>query len=90
MTDFFFNYGLFLAKTATIVIAIISVLLSVFIMAGRKQTAKRESFEIKKLNKKYDDMAMATPAIVGDRLLIRTSARLYCIQNSADGVAETK
>jgi len=36
------------------------------------------------LHKNYladDDMAMATPAIVGDRLLIRTSARVYCIRN---------
>lgn len=29
-----------------------------------------------------DDMCMATPALAGDRLLIRTSARLYCISNS--------
>jgi outer membrane protein assembly factor BamB len=28
-----------------------------------------------------DDMGMATPAIVGDRLLIRTAARMYCIQS---------
>lgn len=28
-----------------------------------------------------DDMGMATPAIVGNRLLIRTSARIYCIQS---------
>jgi len=34
-----------------------------------------------------DDMAMATPAIAGDRLLIRTSARVYCIQNGASGPA---
>ncbi|EMI21229.1 serine/threonine protein kinase related protein-like protein [Rhodopirellula maiorica SM1] len=27
-----------------------------------------------------DDMAMATPAIAGDRLLIRTATRIYCIQ----------
>ena len=27
-----------------------------------------------------DDMAMACPAIAGDRLLIRTSARVYCIR----------
>ncbi len=27
-----------------------------------------------------DDMGMATPAIAGNRLLIRTSARLYCIK----------
>lgn len=29
-----------------------------------------------------DDMAMATPAIAGDRLLIRTDSRLYCIRKS--------
>ena len=29
-----------------------------------------------------DDMAMATPAVVGDRLLLRTSARLYCIRQA--------
>ncbi|MEO2015797.1 MAG: PQQ-binding-like beta-propeller repeat protein [Fuerstiella sp.] len=34
-----------------------------------------------------DDMAMATPAIIGDRLLIRTSARIYCIQDTG-GVSE--
>jgi outer membrane protein assembly factor BamB len=31
-----------------------------------------------------DDMCMATPAIAGDRLLIRTSARLYCIQGKRE------
>lgn len=31
-----------------------------------------------------DDMCMATPVIVGDRLLIRTAARMYCIQNSGE------
>ena len=30
-----------------------------------------------------DDMCMATPAISGDRLLIRTSARLYCLRNDS-------
>jgi outer membrane protein assembly factor BamB len=30
-----------------------------------------------------DDMAMATPAIAGDKLLIRTAPRLYCIENGA-------
>ena len=29
-----------------------------------------------------DDMCMATPAIVGNRLLVRTSARLYCVRKS--------
>ena len=29
-----------------------------------------------------DDMCMATPAIAGDRLVIRTAVRVYCIQQS--------
>ncbi len=29
-----------------------------------------------------DDMGMATPALAGDRLLLRTSTRLYCIKNA--------
>lgn len=29
-----------------------------------------------------DDMGMATPAIAGDRLILRTSARVYCIQSA--------
>ena len=34
-----------------------------------------------------DDMCMATPAMAGERLLIRTSARLYCIKSGAQNVA---
>jgi outer membrane protein assembly factor BamB len=30
-----------------------------------------------------DDMCMATPAIAGERLVIRTSARVYCIHDAA-------
>jgi hypothetical protein len=29
-----------------------------------------------------DDMGMATPAMAGDRLLIRTAARIYCIRDA--------
>ena len=35
-----------------------------------------------------DDMCMATPALAGDRLLIRSSARLYCIRRNATSGAE--
>jgi serine protease SohB len=59
VTEFFFNYGLFFAKTITIVIAIAVVVILVFAVAGKKKTQDRDSLEVKKLNKKYDDMAMA-------------------------------
>jgi len=40
-----------------------------------------DTFELLHTNKLADDdMCMATPALAGDRLLIRTAARLYCIR----------
>lgn len=40
-----------------------------------------EEFELLQTNPlAEEEMAMATPAIAGDRLLIRTAARLYCIK----------
>ncbi len=39
-------------------------------------------FELLHTNKlAEDDMCMATPALVGERLLIRTAARMYCIRS---------
>ena len=31
-----------------------------------------------------DDMTLASPAISGDRLLIRTAARIYCIRKETN------
>ena len=42
-----------------------------------------DKFELLHTNKLADDdMCLATPAMVGDRLLIRTSARIYCIRKA--------
>jgi outer membrane protein assembly factor BamB len=39
-----------------------------------------DRFELLQTNKLgEDDMCLATPALAGDRLLIRTASRLYCI-----------
>ena len=61
MTEFFFNYGLFLAKSATIVVSILIVVIFFMFLAGRKQADKadkKDSIEITKLNNKYDNLAM--------------------------------
>jgi len=43
-----------------------------------------DRFELLHTNKlAADDMCMATPALVGDRLLIRTAARMYCLRRPA-------
>jgi hypothetical protein len=42
-----------------------------------------DKFELLHINKlAVDDMCMATPSLSGDRLLIRTAARIYCIQTA--------
>lgn len=42
-----------------------------------------EKFEVLDKNALADDdMCMATPVVLGDKLLIRTSARVYCIQDA--------
>lgn len=47
------------------------------ITAGKK-------FSIEKVNElAEDDMCMATPAIAGNKLLLRTTARLYCFEEGA-------
>ena len=43
--------------------------------------AAGEQFKLLHVNE-LDEMALATPAIVGDRLLVRTETRLYSIRNN--------
>ena len=44
-----------------------------------------DEFEVLHTNElAEDDMGMASPAIVGDRLILRTSARLYSIRNETE------
>jgi outer membrane protein assembly factor BamB len=48
-----------------------------------------ENFELLHTNRLADDdMCMATPALAGDRLLIRTATRLYCIRTSRQAQKE--
>jgi serine protease SohB len=64
MSEFFLNYGLFLAKTVTIVFAIAVLVIFVSAMASRKRADIKDTIEVKKLNQKYDDMLMAMNAIM--------------------------
>jgi len=57
VSAFFAEYGLFLAKTLTIVFAIMAVVTGIILLATRGRDMGREHLEVKKLNQKYDDMA---------------------------------
>lgn len=51
------NYGLFLAKTVTIVAAVGVLLVLVVSVATRNKEEKDEQIELEKLNQRYDDIA---------------------------------
>jgi serine protease SohB len=50
---FLANYGLFLLKVITIVLAILAVIVGIFAMAGKGKVKHKDKLEIKKLNDKY-------------------------------------
>lgn len=60
MTDFFLQYGLFLAKTLTLVAAVLIVLAIGFAISRRSRIT--EKLEVKNLNDKYDSMRNALKA----------------------------
>ncbi len=60
MLELLLEYGLFLAKVATIVIAILIIFGSIFIQISHgKSAAKKPHIEVTKLNDKYDEMTEA-------------------------------
>jgi serine protease SohB len=59
VTAFFLQYGLFLAKTVTILVGIIIVVTFIFSLSERTRHRGRERLEVKKLNQKFEDMAHA-------------------------------
>ncbi|MFQ5632935.1 MAG: protease SohB, partial [bacterium] len=57
MMEFLSNYGLFLAKTVTIVLAIIFIASGVVSSIRRERGAERDRIAVKKLNSHFEDMA---------------------------------
>lgn len=55
--QFLAEYGLFLAKTTTLVVSLLILIAGIAAISGRIRSQKREHLSIKKLNDKYDEMA---------------------------------
>ncbi|MEM7561874.1 MAG: protease SohB [Pseudomonadota bacterium] len=66
MTEFFFEYGLFAAKLATFVVAILLVVLVSVGTAMRVKQSKKGHIETSKINDEIEDMRFALDAGVSD------------------------
>ncbi len=53
MADFFYDYGLFVAKTGTLIIGLLALVVGVALIVGRGREMAKEKLEIKKVNEKY-------------------------------------
>ncbi|ALP53386.1 hypothetical protein Tel_09610 [Candidatus Tenderia electrophaga] len=71
MSAFIAEYGLFLAKTVTIVIAIIAIVAAIILLASRGREGAREHLEVKKLNDKYEQMAHTIEASTLDKFQLK-------------------
>lgn len=84
MIEFFLEYGMFLAKTITVLLMIVMLVLFLFVVGSRKQSTRRDTLEIKPLNKKYDDMALALNA----NMLKKNELKKYLKQEKAKHKSE--
>lgn len=64
--EFLFNYGLFLAKTATLVVAIIAVLIVIVAVGSRQRREGRGHIEVTDLGERYDEYRHQLEQVVLD------------------------
>lgn len=69
--EFLAQYGMFLAKTATLVIAILIVLGFILAMSTKSKRKEKGKLSIKKINKKFDEMAET----INDAIQTKTEAK---------------
>ncbi len=72
MLELFLQYGLFLAKTATIVIAVIIVIAAIASAGSRRRHASTEGFiEVTPINERLEDYADAMREVVYDKASLK-------------------
>jgi serine protease SohB len=86
MIEFFAEYGLFLLKTVTLVVAIV-VIIGTAAAAGRK-AAHHEGLEVEDLNKKYKNMAMALKQAIMKKGDWKKEAKAEKQRNKAEAKAD--
>ena len=84
MIEFFTEYGLFLAKTATIVVGIIAIIAAAVAMS--KKAKAPEKLEVQNLNEKYESMADVLKA----QLLPKKELKHLAKQRKAEKKARKK
>ncbi|HFQ92308.1 MAG TPA: protease SohB [Chromatiales bacterium] len=65
--EFLTDYGLFVAKTATVVIALLAAVAGAVALLSRHKKEPRDGIKVRKLNDQYEDMALAIKREMADK-----------------------
>lgn len=88
MIDVLMQYGLFLAKAVTVVVAVATII--ILGMALSKRGRPQEKLEVNNLNQKYDSMALALKRSVLSRKHYKQEAKAEKARQKADKKAKKK
>ncbi len=86
MIEFFSEYGLFLLKTVTLVVAVIAIIGA--LAAAGKKAAHQEGLEVEDLNKKYKSMASALKQAVMKKADWKKEAKAEKERDKAEAKAD--
>jgi serine protease SohB len=82
--DFITDYGLFVAKLATVLVFLLAVTFGLaFIRRKRGKAGQEEHLEVKRLNDKYDAMALALRAVMGPKRAFKQAHRAFKAERKA-------
>lgn len=84
MTEFITEYGLFLAKTITIVLAILLLIGGAIMLASRGREMGREQLEIRKINEKFEQMAETVKEAILPKEALKKSLKAEKQQKKAE------
>ncbi len=88
MMEFLAEYGLFLLKVATVVIAVVIIIASA--AGASRKAGTQERLDVDDLNKKYKDVAAALNEAVMSKAEWKAAAKLQKREDKADSKAEEK
>jgi serine protease SohB len=82
--DFITDYGLFVAKLATVLVFLLAVTFGLaFIRRKRGKAGQEHHLEVKRLNDKYDAMALALRAVMGPKRAFKQAHRAFKAERKA-------
>jgi len=81
--DFITDYGLFVAKLATVLVFLLALTFGLALIRKRGKAGQEERLEVKRLNDKYDAMALALRAAMGPKRAFKQAHRAFKAERKA-------